>query len=85
MPQHLSPLRLAYAGLNAAPAGMIFSERFESWAEYAQGFYEFLRCADRLQADVVLLQAVPIDAANQLGVAAALRDRQRRAAGLIDT
>jgi len=85
MPQHLSSLRVAYAGLHSAPAGAIFSECFPSWAEYGKGFYEFLRGADRLQADVVLLQAVPIDAAHQLGVAAALRDRQRRAAGLLGT
>ncbi len=72
----------AYAGLDAPPAGMQLSRQFRDIGEYAQGFYEFLRTADRAACDVILLQAISIEAAGQSGIAAALRDRQRRAAGL---
>lgn len=75
-------LSCAYAGLDAPPAGMQVSHRFDDIAQYARGFYEFLRTADRAGCDVIVLQAISIEAAGQSGIAAALRDRQRRAAGL---
>jgi len=61
---------------------MRLSRQFNDIAEYAQGFYEFLRSADRAGCDFIVLQAISIEAASQSGIAAALRDRQRRAAGL---
>ncbi len=72
----------AYAGIDAPPDGMQLSRQFDDLAHYAQGFYEFLRAADRAGCDLILLQAVSVDAVGQSGIAAALRDRQRRAAGL---
>lgn len=75
-------LRYAYAGLSPAPYGAELSQQFASLPAYAQGFYEFLRVADRAGVDVILLQAVAVAEAEQSGLAAALRDRQRRAAGL---
>ncbi len=75
-------LKLAYAGMVAGPAGMLLSEQFRSLEDYAHGFYEFLRRADRALVDVVLLEAITIAAAKRSGVAAALRDRQQRSAGM---
>ena len=72
----------AYAGLDAPPAGIQLSRQFADLAAYAHGFYEFLRTADRAQVDVIALQAISMEAACQSGIAAALRDRQRRSAGL---
>ncbi len=74
--------RIAYAGLREGPKAMELSEKFASVEDYAHGFYEFLRKADRAQVDVVLLEAISIAAAGSSGVAAALRDRQRRSAGM---
>lgn len=74
--------KIAYAGLTEGPEGMSLSERFQSLEAYAHGFYEFLRRADRAQVDMVLLEEIPPLAASLSGVAAALRDRQRRAAGV---
>ncbi len=71
----------AYAGLAAPPAGVELSQQYTSWEDFAREFYEFLRVADRAQADVVLIQAVTSADAAQSGIAAALRDRQQRAAG----
>lgn len=76
-------LKFAYAGLAASPLGMIASQQFSNVEEYARGFYEFLRSADRAGADVVLIEAVPIAMAIRNGMAAALRDRQQRAAGKV--
>ncbi len=72
----------AYAGLDAPPPGMQLSHQFNDIGQYAHGFYEFLRTADREGIDVIALQAISIETASQSGIAAALRDRQRRAAGL---
>ncbi|MCC7338113.1 MAG: threonylcarbamoyl-AMP synthase [Pirellulaceae bacterium] len=72
----------AYAGLDQSPPEMQLSRQFNDIAEYAQGFYEFLRSADRAGCELIVLQAIAIEAAGQSGIAAALRDRQRRAAGL---
>lgn len=72
----------AYAGLDAPPAGIQLSRQFADVAAYAHGFYEFLRTADRAQVDVIALQAISMEVACQSGIAAALRDRQRRSAGL---
>ncbi len=58
------------------PDTPILFRAFVNTAEYAHGFYEFLREADRLSADVILLQWAPPS-----GLGTALRDRQRRAAG----
>ena len=74
--------RIAYAGLKEGPRGMVLTEKFASVSDYAHGFYEFLRKADRAQVDVVLLEAIAVGAASSSGVAAALRDRQRRSAGM---
>ncbi len=74
-------LKFAYAGIDAPPARTNYCERFADLAAYARGFYEFLRAADRGGADVVLLQVVAAATAEQAGLAAALFDRQRRAAG----
>lgn len=75
-------LRYAYAGLAGPPPGVCFSRQFASLAEYAHGFYEFLRAADRTRIDVIGLETVSVEAAGESGIAAALRDRQRRAAGI---
>lgn len=75
-------LAYAYAGCTAPPRGMRLSRQFDSLAAYAHDFYEFLREADRARIDVIGLEAVSIEAARGAGIAAALRDRQRRAAGL---
>lgn len=77
-----SSLAYAYAGCTTPPRGMRLSRQFDSLAEYAHHFYEFLREADRVRIDVIGLEAVSIEAAKGAGIAAALRDRQRRAAGL---
>lgn len=79
---NLSSVAYAYAGCTAPPRGMRLSRQFDSLAEYAHGFYEFLREADRVHINVIGLEAVSIEAARGAGIAAALRDRQRRAAGL---
>lgn len=73
--------RIAYAGLTEGPEGLALSERFQSLEAYAHEFYEFLRRADRAQVEIVLLEAISPVSASRSGVAAALRDRQRRAAG----
>ncbi len=72
----------AYAGLDTPPPEMQFSRQFRDIADYAHGFYEFLRNADRAGVGVIALQAISIETAGRSGIAAALRDRQQRAAGL---
>lgn len=57
-------------------SSVILSQEFSSVEAYAQGFYEFLRQADRRSAAVVFLQLAPAT-----GIGVALRDRQLRAAG----
>ncbi len=76
------PRRFAYAGMENPPNNMIVCQQYTSLAEFAQGFYEFLRAADRAAVDEVLIQLVTPAQAEQSGIAAALRDRQLRAAGL---
>ncbi len=78
----LADLSYAYAGMAPPPRGMRISRQFNSLAEYAHGFYEFLREADRANIDVIGLEAIAIETARESGIAAALCDRQRRAAGL---
>jgi hypothetical protein len=56
--------------------GFAFARTFDSLEEYAREFYELLRQVDRRGIETVYLQLV--DASDQ---AAALRDRQLRAAG----
>lgn len=75
-------LAYAYAGIAISPRGTQLSRQFGNLAEYAHGFYEFLREADRAGIDVIGLEAISIETARESGIAAALRDRQRRAAGL---
>lgn len=75
-------VKFAYAGLDAPPPGTIHSVQFMDLEDYARGFYEFLRAADRAGADTILLQVVTAVATGQAGLAAALYDRQCRAAGV---
>jgi L-threonylcarbamoyladenylate synthase len=56
---------------------LVLVEAFATTAQYAQGFYELLREADRRSAAVVFLELAP-----NSGIGVALRDRQQRAAGL---
>jgi L-threonylcarbamoyladenylate synthase len=51
-------------------------KEFNSVEHYAEGFYEFLRAADRAGADFILIELAP-----DAGLGTALRDRQLRAAG----
>ncbi len=81
-PVELRSRSYAYAGLEDPPDWIKLARQFDSIAEYAHGFYEFLRMADRAGVDVVLLQTIPVAAVAQSGIAAALADRQLRAAGL---
>lgn len=69
---------VAYAGTRVPPraAEMALVGLFDSAEDYAHGFYEFLRRADRAGAEVILLERVA-----EAGIGQALRDRQARAAG----
>jgi L-threonylcarbamoyladenylate synthase len=71
----------AFCGLEIPDNAAEFSlcQRFASVESYAHGFYEFLRSADRAGAQVIYVQTV-----RGTGLAAALRDRQLRAAGFED-
>lgn len=75
------PISFAYAGLDTPPPGAALSRRFVDVADFAHGFYEFLRSADRAHVDLIALQAITIEMTMQSGIAAALRDRQIRASG----
>lgn len=69
---------VAYCGLRS-PEGIehaALSAVYPTIDEYAAGFYEFLREADRRSVGTVLVQRAPAE-----GIGFALRDRQRRAAG----
>ncbi|TWT77438.1 Threonylcarbamoyl-AMP synthase [Posidoniimonas polymericola] len=70
--------RVAYCGLLPIEdqPSVVLSEVFNSLDDYAAGFYEFLREADRQQATVVFVQRAP-----DKGIGHALLDRQQRAAG----
>ncbi len=69
--------RIAYCGLLPVEEGTLaFSAVFETLDDYATGFYEFLREADRRGATLICIQRAP-----DQGIGHALRDRQRRAAG----
>ncbi|MCA9132774.1 MAG: threonylcarbamoyl-AMP synthase [Planctomycetales bacterium] len=69
---------VAYCGMDLPSGSQNFSfiQQFDSVETYAQGFYEFLRAADRAGVDFILVQS-----ARGPGLAAALFDRQSRAAG----
>lgn len=69
---------VAFCGLQATTwtEGLPFSTVFATVDEYAAGFYEFLREADRRSIETILVQRVP-----DAGIGTALLDRQRRAAG----
>ncbi|MBX3420135.1 MAG: threonylcarbamoyl-AMP synthase [Pirellulaceae bacterium] len=54
----------------------LLHRRFASISEYMQGFYEFLRESDRLGAALIYVHVPPHN-----DKSAALRDRQKRAAG----
>lgn len=75
------PGRCAYCGLRPAtdPPSFAVHRVHESVEQYAAAFYEFLREADRCGVAVVYVQRAPAS-----GLGAALRDRQRRAAGLVE-
>ncbi|MCP4885549.1 MAG: hypothetical protein GY904_02930 [Planctomycetaceae bacterium] len=55
---------------------MPLSNIFETVEDYAAGFYEFLRQADRNSISRIFVQTAPAH-----GIGRALLDRQRRAAG----
>ena len=80
--RNMPQMRCAYAGVAPAPEGMVLSECYADWELFAQAFYEFLRRADRAQVEMVVIEAVPAAMENSSGLAAALRDRQQRAAGV---
>ena len=73
--------RMAYAGLKPHPriAQLALHVVFDSIDDYARGFYEFLRGADRAGVQLIVMQQVP-----EVGIGQALRDRQSRAAGQVD-
>ena len=68
----------AYCGLRAPAAEreLAFCRIFASVDDYAAGFYEFLREADRRSISTILVEPAP-----EYGIGAALLDRQRRAGG----
>ena len=70
--------RVAYCGLlpSENQQALVLTAVFDSLADYAAGFYEFLREADRQQATEVCVQRAPDE-----GIGHALLDRQQRAAG----
>ncbi|MFN3191068.1 MAG: L-threonylcarbamoyladenylate synthase [Aureliella sp.] len=71
------PASLAVVGVDLPlPKNAALGLTFCSLPEYAAGFYEFLRTADRHKADLIAVQLAPNN-----GIGIALRDRQRRAAG----
>jgi L-threonylcarbamoyladenylate synthase len=78
-------LKFAYCGMLPLPQQIasVLTQTYSTVEAYAQGFYEFLRQADRLGADVILVQLVQSSTPSETrqGLAAALRDRQLRAAG----
>lgn len=66
--------------LDEIPSGMVcaLGRQFASVEEYAAGFYEFLREADRRRVKTIYVQLAPPH-----GIGLALRDRQLRAAGIL--
>ncbi|GIW97366.1 MAG: threonylcarbamoyl-AMP synthase [Pirellulaceae bacterium] len=75
---------IAYCGLTPLPEqaarNVVLYRHFASVEDYARGFYEFLREADRAGARIVLVEPAPAS-----GVGWALLDRQRRAAAPRDS
>lgn len=81
--EELQGREAAYCGIGAsdqaiAPSSPLsFVRHYADENEYAAGFYEFLREADRRGSPIIYVQL-----ASENGIGAALRDRQRRAAGV---
>ncbi len=78
-PERITPnAGSAYCGLDrfAGIEQLSLSIIFETVEDYAAGFYEFLRQADRNSIARIFVQTAP-----QHGIGRALLDRQRRAAG----
>lgn len=69
---------VAFCGLQgfAGVKDLALSAVYDSVEDYAAGFYEFLREADRRSIATILVQRAPNE-----GIGVALLDRQRRAAG----
>lgn len=78
MPLNTHGTKLAFCGLQplASMEAVELSAIFPTVEDYAAGFYEFLRQADRQSIATVFVQAAP-----DHGIGRALLDRQRRAAG----